>query len=231
MPLFPKSSSSAAAATVTSMFRNKSPVTKRHGESRAIRTHPLHLFRIIQDVDRYQEFLPLCRYSKVDYSTIRENGRSFQAALRVGQPPLFSEEYVSQVRVEPEILRVATESIQSQQHMFDALKSSWQLKRVDLENDGDDDEELRIDENHNSTMNKESRRPQSFPPSSMNTYSNIACHVDFEVEMTVSNPAVVAILDQVLMKVAGSQVEAFDTRCQDLPWPWELIEEVERRLQ
>ena len=49
--------------------------------------------------------------------------------------------------------------------------------------------------------------------------------------MTVSNPAVIAILDKVLMQVAGHQVEAFDKRCQELEWPMDLIEQAERDLE
>jgi hypothetical protein len=42
--------------------------------------------------------------------------------------------------------------------------------------------------------------------------------------MTVSDPVIVAVLDQILEEVAGQQVEAFEKRCQVLPLPLELIE-------
>jgi hypothetical protein len=48
--------------------------------------------------------------------------------------------------------------------------------------------------------------------------------VSFEVEMTVSDPLIVAVLDQVLQEIAGRQVEAFDKQCQELPMPFELLE-------
>lgn len=41
-------------------------------------------------------------------------------------------------------------------------------------------------------------------------------NVDFEVEMTVSDPIIVSIIDRVLQEVAGRQVDAFEQRCQKL---------------
>lgn len=99
-----------------------SPVTKRHVERQILATVPEHLFRIIQDVDCYSEFLPLCSYSKVD---ARHPNGSFEATLTVGLPPLFKETYKSEVSVYPNDLRIQTKSIQSQS--IDALSSQWQL--------------------------------------------------------------------------------------------------------
>lgn len=41
--------------------------------------------------------------------------------------------------------------------------------------------------------------------------------VDFWMEMTVSDPVVVAVLDRVLKEVAGRQVAAFEERCKVVP--------------
>jgi hypothetical protein len=76
-----------------------------------------------------------------------------------------------------------------------------------------------IDSNHDD---------DKIPPSLITPYDHIGCHVDFEVEMTVSDPMVVAILDKVLLQVAGHQVDAFDKRCKEMPVPHDLIEQVER---
>jgi len=43
------------------------------------------------------------------------------------------------------------------------------------------------------------------------------CNVAFEVELTVSDPLIKNTLDQVLQQVAGRQVEAFATRCRQIP--------------
>jgi ribosome-associated toxin RatA of RatAB toxin-antitoxin module len=166
-------------------------------------------------VDKYQDFLPLCKLSQVFLDTIQDNGRTFDAKLRVGKPPLFSEDYVSRVTVIPERLRIETRSISSSQNMFDSLKSAWQLQRIDGNNDTAKDGA--VDQHDDDTLKSASSQQQL----------GISCHVDFEVEMTVSNPAVIAILDKVLMEVAGRQVEAFDKRCQELQWPIDLIEQAE----
>ena len=41
--------------------------------------------------------------------------------------------------------------------------------------------------------------------------------------MEVSDPIIVAVLDQVLQDVAGRQVDAFEKRCEELPLPKDLI--------
>ena len=104
-----------------------SAVTKRHVERRIVQTSPHHLFRIIQDVDSYSQFLPLCTESKI----LRSSGCQFEAFLTVGLPPLFTEKYVSRVQVDPEKLTVHAKSIES--NLFEALDSKWVLKKVDSE--------------------------------------------------------------------------------------------------
>jgi coenzyme Q-binding protein COQ10 len=150
------------------------PVTKRHVERQILKTPPKHLFRIIQDVDRYSEFLPLCTKSQV----IRRQGNNlFDATLTVGMPPMFTENFVSRVTTDPTELVVESKSIQSK--MFDQLSSRWKLKANA--------------KNPNET------------------------EVDFWTEMTVSDPVIVSVLDQVLKEVAGRQVAAFEKRCKVIP--------------
>lgn len=45
--------------------------------------------------------------------------------------------------------------------------------------------------------------------------------------MTVSDPVIVTVLDQILQEVAGRQVEAFEKRCDELPVPVDLIRTAE----
>ena len=157
-----------------------SPITKRHIERKVLQTHPLHLFRIIQDVDKYAEFLPLCTYSKVN----RKLSNGFEATLTVGLPPLFSETYRSRVTVfsQPEQLVVETKSLDGK--YFDQLTSRWQLRGLGAQ--------------------------------------PIRCEVDFLVEITASDPVIVSTLDQVLKKIAGEQVLAFEKRCRQIPLSEEL---------
>lgn len=152
-----------------------SPVTKRHVEKKVLATHPKHLFRIIQDVDRYAEFLPLCSYSIVN----KKIPQGFEATLTVGMPPLFTETYRSKVTVDPTELILHTESMDGK--YFDNLSSRWKLKSVH----------------------------RGHPPPH--------CEVDFCVEITASDPVIVSTLDQVLAKIAGDQVRAFDQRCRQIP--------------
>lgn len=87
-------------------------------------------------------FLPLCTYSKIIRKS--SDGRSFDGTLRVGKPPLFSEEYTSRVTVIPETLTVETTSIESQR--IDSLRSRWSLKeapRDDIVAHTSDDEETK----------------------------------------------------------------------------------------
>lgn len=222
--------------SASSLLFRRSPITKRHGESRILRTHPLHLFRIIQNVDEYQTFLPLCSYSKVDHDTISHDGRTFDATLVVGKPPLFSEEYISRVSVRPDSLRIDTTSIWTKNGQFDSLKSTWQLRPVKLPRPTDDDENDDVGEaqgnesysysdHHHAIGREEDPTLIRLPP----PHCDVGCHVDLEVEMTVSDPFVVSILDQILMHVAGKQVEAFDRRCRVVPFPSvELLDAAER---
>jgi ribosome-associated toxin RatA of RatAB toxin-antitoxin module len=178
------------------------PVTKRHVERKILSTHPMHLYRIIQDVDSYSKFLPMCSHSKVlsnthsnkNTNTQSKDGRSssFQATLTVGMPPLFQETYVSDVFLNPTELTVETKSIQSK--LFDSLRSKWKLSHID----GKDITDTSGD--------------------------GYRCQVNFEVEMTVSDPFIIATLDEVLKQVAGRQVEAFEKRCRQVPVPNDILD-------
>lgn len=105
------------------IFRSLLPsVTRSHSEQRLLKTNPHHLFRIINDVDRYSEFLPLCSQSKV----LSRSRNSYRATLTVGFPPLFQETYTSHVVTDPERLIITAKSIESK--LFDSLSSQWKLQ-------------------------------------------------------------------------------------------------------
>jgi ribosome-associated toxin RatA of RatAB toxin-antitoxin module len=169
-------------------------VTKRHVEHKVLQTPANHLFRIIQDVDRYAEFLPLCSYSKVD----RRFGHDFEATLTVGLPPLFTETYRSKVTVNPQHYIVETQSLKGK--YFDQLSSRWQLYPI-LEG-------LRTNTSEDNNAAQSTTR--ALPAQK--------CKVDFCVEITATDPLVVSTLDQVLQKIAGDQVRAFEKRCRQIPW-------------
>ena len=117
-----------------------SPTTKRHVEKRVLQTDPYHLFRIIRDVDRYKEFIPLCSRSEVLRRS--PDGKYFDAVLTVGYPPLFSETYVSRVHADYDNLVVTAKSIKSER--LDSLVSEFRLEDSSP-GDGDARKEVRVD--------------------------------------------------------------------------------------
>ena len=187
------------------------------------RIHPQHLYSIINDVDQYQNFLPYCQESKVLQTSAC--GTMYDAVLRVGLPglpmgpssSLLEEKYISRVRMSSPISEVGSDenaqlvwtveakSIQSE--LFDSLKSRWQLKLV--QND-----DIQSDTMHNTHENKRDnkRAPEE------EIIVKISCKVNFEVEIQVSNPLISFTLDQVLKDVARKQVDAFEKRCNEIPF-------------
>mmetsp|Transcript_22002 Transcript_22002/g.33888 ORF Transcript_22002/g.33888 Transcript_22002/m.33888 type:complete len:201 (-) Transcript_22002:1439-2041(-) len=182
-------------------------ITKCHTERRILQTHPHHLYRIIRNVDCYSQFLPLCTHSKILRSS--DCGQYFDATLTVGLPPLFSESYISRVTLTEDVsslqFTVDTQSIQSQ--MFESLSSRWIVRPVNA--------------HPTSSLSATGAAALSDESTNVNTHDDQVehlCDVDFRVEMTVSDPIIVNVLDKVLEEVAGRQVEAFDKRCQQIPY-------------
>lgn len=195
------------------------PTTKRHIEQQVLHNTNIHkLFRVIQDVDQYSTFLPLCTYSKIIPSSQRilnEDGRHyFEATLTVGVPPFLQETYDSAVFIDHHNYTVETHSIKSQK--FDSLKSFWKLSPSSLPTTTTALDHVTLGENTNPNL------PNNIHPHSQHhpqipqppTAVESTTHVYFMVEMTVSDPFIVTTLDQLLVKVAKQQVEAFAQRCQ-----------------
>ena len=112
------------------IFRSLLPsVTRSHSEQRLLQTNPKHLFRIINDVDCYSQFLPLCSRSQV----LSRSGNSYRATLTVGIPPLFQETYTSHVVADPDRLVITAKSIDSK--LFDSLASTWKLRATAKEHE------------------------------------------------------------------------------------------------
>ena len=191
------------------------PTTHRHAHQSIIhRIHPKHLYQIINDVDKYQNFLPHCHESRVLQTS--SCGTMYDAVLRVGLPglpslpsvqssSLLEERYISRVRMispalDGDVYTVEARSIQSQ--LFDSLKSRWQLTLVE-------------NGHHDNKQSSDERI------SKMNA-NDISCKVNFEVEIQVSNPLISFALDSVLKDVAKEQVLAFESRCNEVPFLTEL---------
>mmetsp|Transcript_3054 Transcript_3054/g.4422 ORF Transcript_3054/g.4422 Transcript_3054/m.4422 type:complete len:204 (-) Transcript_3054:162-773(-) len=170
------------------------PATRRHFERRILaNTSPQHLLSVISDVDKYEQFLPLCNASKV--LTRSSCGNHYDASLQIGLPgsSAFQDEYVSRVSVNANVtpgeMSVEARSVKS--NLFDSLSSRWKLREVAADAN-------RMDSSDN------------------NYNQGVSTYVEFEVELSVSNPVVVAVLDSVLEEVAGRQVQAFEDRCREL---------------
>mmetsp|Transcript_25042 Transcript_25042/g.41079 ORF Transcript_25042/g.41079 Transcript_25042/m.41079 type:complete len:133 (-) Transcript_25042:71-469(-) len=93
----------------------------------------------------------------------------------------------------PLMWTVEAKSIKSQ--LFESLKSRWQLTFANTQ------DEIIFDHEGSVGIKKK-----------------LACSVNFEVEMEVSNPLISLTLDQVLKDVARKQVEAFEKRCNEVPF-------------
>ena len=181
---------------MSALLRSLLPsATRRHTERRVLYgIRPEHLFRVIVDVDRYREFLPLCFGSQVYEHTKSTCGTEFDAMMKIGivlpkslpihlLPAELSEEYVSRVRIDSDRLSVETNSVKGtvKNELFDSIRSRWKLRKLQSQLD----DETGVD-------------------------------VEFDVEISVSNPVVAGVLDHVLQEVAGHQVKAFDERCRIL---------------
>ena len=92
---------------------------KKHFERKLIAQPISTLYDVVSDVERYKEFVPWCKNSKV----IVKNGKHMTAELEVGFN-IFSEKYVSKVEVS-EPYSVCAMSVQT--HLFEYLKTEWKF--------------------------------------------------------------------------------------------------------
>jgi ribosome-associated toxin RatA of RatAB toxin-antitoxin module len=205
------------------------PITRRHIEQQVLYNTNIHkLFRIIQDVDQYSNFLPLCSYSKIIPSSKRNgnDGRHyFEATLTVGVPPFLQETYDSAVYINHDQYTVETQSIKSQK--FDSLKSFWKLSSPASTPTTTSSTTQFLKENIPPNIPNDMHlqsiyhpQKQQHPLSTTTTTTELEStnitNVYFMVEMTVSDPMIATTLDQLLVKVAKQQVEAFAQRCQTI---------------
>ena len=190
--------------------------THRHAHQAILhRVHPRHLYGIINDVDSYRDFLPLCSESRVLRTS--DCGTMYDAVLAVGLPGLsqaagtvLEERYVSRVRatVPPDSGKRPTWTVEAKSvrsNLFDSLRSRWELSLVDDIYRG-----INV-VSHGATKGDDGGRDRTGG-------SRSSCRVNFEVEIGVSSPLISFTLDQVLKEVARRQVEAFERRCRELPF-------------
>jgi ribosome-associated toxin RatA of RatAB toxin-antitoxin module len=92
---------------------------KRHYERKLIRVPINILFGVVSDVDKYHEFVPWCRKSKV----ISKQNNHMTAELEVGFN-MFNERYVSKVEVSQPTLVAA---VSTETALFNYLKTEWKF--------------------------------------------------------------------------------------------------------
>lgn len=171
--------------------------THRHNHQSVLnQIHPKHLYQIINNVDEYQNFLPYCKESKI--LQVSSCKTMMDAVLRVGLPfgsskslASMEERYVSRVRMIPPSL---DEEMTNEQVWIVEAKSI-QSKLFD---------------------SLKSRWRLSLASSEQPT--DVSCNVNFDVEITVSNPVISFTLDKVLKDVAETQVKAFEKRCRNVSY-------------
>lgn len=186
-------------------------------QNKIIQVQPQHLFNIILDVDKYSSFLPFCNKSNIiRYSKC---GNIFDAVLHIGgknmMSGMFQEEYVSRVTKKIQKVDSNNNSINNdddndgdslewiveaksiKSSLFNALNSSWRLTQVDNGSNG---------------------FTAGTGTSGVENQSIVYTNVEFEVEISVSNPIISATLDASLEHIAKQQVLAFEKRCLDLQY-------------
>lgn len=222
-------------------LRSTKAVTKRHVKQCILETHPIHLMNIIQDVDLYSKFLPLCTHSKIirwknrgseqqqqqqlQQQQLSDNDRNdtikklngdiknFEATLTVGLPPLLQETYVSDVIVDFQKLTVTATSVQSK--LFDSLSSKWQLQYNYTPPLEANNHQPQMQEHNDKSYNN---NDNVISNDSIGNNVRIRTNVYFEVAITASDPFIIGTLDHILYDVAEQQVSAFNKRCQQIPF-------------
>jgi len=199
------------------LIRSLMQTTRRHSERRVLDgISPLHLLQVIVDVDSYKEFLPLCQDSKIHEHTRRkrrlnvnqektylhqdENLRCFEtyhADMAIGLNESMTEKYTSKVCVNYLEKQIDTESVDGSMKYELFDSIRSRWKLRDVDSKKD-----------------------------YNLASSMAVDVEFDVEIVVSNPLVVGVLDRVLEDVSVKQVRAFEARCRVIPMKqWKNIME------
>ena len=173
----------------------KNIMKKSHTVNKIVHTAPRHLLSIVTDVDSYEKFLPFCKSSNI---LRRSDCRMmFDASLRIGVsdlPPLnaIEEEYVSRVK--------------HYQQVSSDGKKKWIVEAKSIKS--------------NLFHELSSSWKLSEVPSLRDDtrIRNATTHVEFMVEMSVTDPIIATALDQVLENVALQQIAAFERRCVDVPY-------------
>jgi ribosome-associated toxin RatA of RatAB toxin-antitoxin module len=110
--------SGLAAKTAVVISRSAS-TGKKHFERKLIKQPISALYEVVSDVDRYKEFVPWCKESRV----VSKSGKHMTADLEVGFN-IFSEKYTSKIEVlEPTFVS----AVSTQTNLFEYLRTEWKF--------------------------------------------------------------------------------------------------------
>ena len=159
---------------------------------------PSQLFEIVADVNKYHEFLPFCRRSKVTNEIDKDR---FEAELEIGFK-VFNERYTSRVTLERP-RKVTAEDKSNERDgggaLFEKMKTVWRFRELEEDEDEDDSDEENEKEKKNTTRKR-----------------NVSTVVDFEIAFKVKSSAHAAALSVFFEDVANTQIQAFEKRCRSL---------------
>ena len=179
-----------------------SSLLKRKFSSRKIvrDVAPAELFAIVADVNKYHEFLPFCRRSKVTHEIDKDR---FEAELEIGFK-VFNERYTSRVTLDRP-RKVTAEDKSNEEDgggaLFEKMKTVWRFRELEEEEEEDvNDVESRKENEEKLTRQKK----------------NVSTVVDFEIAFKVKSSAHAAALSVFFEDVANTQIQAFEKRCRSL---------------
>lgn len=172
---------------------DSSSLLKRKFSSRKIvrDVAPAELFAIVADVNKYHEFLPFCRRSKVTHEIDKDR---FEAELEIGFK-VFNERYTSRVTLDRPRKVVAEDKSNEEDGggaLFEKMKTVWRFRELEEEEEED-------------VNDVESRKKK-----------NVSTVVDFEIAFKVKSSAHAAALSVFFEDVANTQIQAFEKRCRSL---------------
>ena len=181
---------------------DSSSLLKRKFSSRKIvrDVAPAELFAIVADVNKYHEFLPFCRRSKVTHEIDKDR---FEAELEIGFK-VFNERYTSRVTLDRPRKVVAEDKSNEEDGggaLFEKMKTVWRFRELEEEEEEDvNDVESRKENEEKLTRQKK----------------NVSTVVDFEIAFKVKSSAHAAALSVFFEDVANTQIQAFEKRCRSL---------------
>lgn len=172
---------------------DSSSLLKRKFSSRKIvrDVAPAELFAIVADVNKYHEFLPFCRRSKVTHEIDKDR---FEAELEIGFK-VFNERYTSRVTLDRPRKVVAEDKSNEEDGggaLFEKMKTVWRFRELEEEEE----------EDVNDVENRKKK--------------NVSTVVDFEIAFKVKSSAHAAALSVFFEDVANTQIQAFEKRCRSL---------------